>query len=157
MRGAVGVVKASGAGVSSIAPDRARGCATVTIFGRIWSWLANPDNRNVLGFLGGALAAVAVGGWQVYVHFHSRPAPAASSITIKCGNGGVVSGHDTVINNNYGGAGPTPDPRSVEAFRKSQEEAWKTTTRKLDEVNRLIGGAAIPAPAAAPTAGTGPR
>jgi hypothetical protein len=130
----------------------------VTILGRLWSWLANPDNRNVLGFIGGALAAAAVAGWEVYVHFYSRPGSSPSAITIKGANSGVVSGHDTVINNNNFGAAaaPTPDPKAVETFRKSQEETWKTTTEKLDEVNKLIGGASIPAPAA-PTPGAPPH
>ena len=131
----------------------------MTIFGRLWSWLSNPDNRNVLGFIGGALAAAAVGGWQVYVHFYSRPGASAPAITIKGANTGVVSGHDTVINNNNFGAAaaPTPDPKAVEAYRKTLEESWKTTTDKLGEVNKLIGGASIPAPAAAPTPGGSPH
>ena len=93
------------------------------------------------------------------MHFYSRSEASPPALTIKGANTGVVSGHDTVINNNNLGAAaaPTPDPKAVEAYPKTLEEGWKATTDKLDEVNQLIGGASIPAPAAAPTPGGSPH
>lgn len=65
---------------------------------RLWEFLRQQQNRQVLGWLGGGLVVVATGAWAAFVYFvpaqkPSEPRPA--NVEASCGGvavGGSVSG-----------------------------------------------------------------
>jgi len=60
--------------------------------GRLWEFLKQERNRQVLGWLGGGLVVVATGAWAAFVYFVPAPKP---SVEASCGGvaiGGSVSG-----------------------------------------------------------------
>ena len=62
--------------------------------GRLWLFLENEKNRQVLGWLGGGAVIVAGGLWAMVTFFYSpQPAPQSSHVTVEA-PGGVGAGGD---------------------------------------------------------------
>jgi hypothetical protein len=77
------------------------------MLGRIWQFVRDPVNFAVL-------AAIAGGGWAVFVYFHqapeAKPSPAEKQIEADCGSvaaGGNISGN-TIIAGNSGDCAKKP-------------------------------------------------
>lgn len=49
-------------------------------FNKIWAWLGNAENQKTLGWLGGALIAVAAAGWTAYQKIIVEPKSIPSPI-----------------------------------------------------------------------------
>ncbi len=68
--------------------------------GWLWRYVQRAKNREVLAWCGGGVAALAVGGWAVFVYFfpaeRSKPT-AASTTTVTQAGTGIASARDTVI------------------------------------------------------------
>jgi hypothetical protein len=93
---------------------------------KLWTWLADPENRSRLAFIGGGVAAVAVAGWQVYLHisFPVPPPPLPPVVSAPV------------------------DPAAIERVRKSQEKALGAEACALDNITRQISGdPPVPCPA----------
>jgi hypothetical protein len=59
-----------------------------------WAFFQNPDNRVVLGWIGGAVVVVAGAFWTVFKFFYTKSDKPASSPTVSASNGGVAAGRD---------------------------------------------------------------
>ena len=79
----------------------------------MWERLKNPDNRAVLGWLGGGLVVFVGGTWTVFKFFYEPPAPAPT--TVIATEGGVAAGRDVYI------TGPTLKQFS-EALKQRENE-----------------------------------
>ena len=70
--------------------------------GRIWEFLRQEQNRQILGWIGGGLVVAATGAWAAFVYFApaQKPLePRPANVEAGCGGvavGGNVSG--TIIN-----------------------------------------------------------
>jgi hypothetical protein len=62
-----------------------------SLLGRFWSLAQQPTNRAVLSWIGGAVAAVLMALWTVYVYL-APPNKSEPSIQANCG--GVAAGRD---------------------------------------------------------------
>jgi len=66
--------------------------------GRLWKFLRQERNRQVLGWLGGGLVVLAAGLWTAFVYFfplHKGAEPKPANVEANCGGvaiGGNVSG-----------------------------------------------------------------
>jgi hypothetical protein len=69
----------------------------------LWTFLKDPDNRDVLGWIGGGIVVV-VGGLWAAVKFLSKKEHQASVQAI---NGGVAAGGDMIGNQINTGSSPT--------------------------------------------------
>ncbi len=58
----------------------------------IWGFLQDENNRTILGWVGGGLAAVIGAGWALYTHFHKKPDDAEPSIAATASTGSVAAG-----------------------------------------------------------------
>ena len=68
---------------------------------RIWRFIRNSKNREVVSWLGGGATLIVAGGWAVFIHFashHDRSAAPSMVTTITQSGPGIASGHDTVVN-----------------------------------------------------------
>lgn len=65
----------------------------------LWTFLSDPDNQQTLAWIGGGLAAVAVGIWAVVKVFLARRTTSAPppSTSIKADRGGIAAGRDVKI------------------------------------------------------------
>ena len=59
-----------------------------------WRWISDPNHQRTLGFIGAFIAALAVGGWQLYVHFSADSKP-ASPTSVSVGDGGIAGNVNT--------------------------------------------------------------
>ena len=59
-----------------------------------WRWISDPNHQRTLGFIGAFIAALAAGGWQLYVHFFADLKP-ASPTSVSVGDGGIVGNVNT--------------------------------------------------------------
>lgn len=82
----------------------------------MWRWLAKAENRGVVAFIGGGLAAVIAAGWTVFVYLHPRPETAAPALT----------------------PAPGVSKAAVERFAASQNAAYGAATAGLDRVTHEI-------------------
>ena len=83
----------------------------------MWRWLAKAENRSVLGFLGGGLAALVAAGWALFVYLHPKPEPAPAQPA----------------------AGPpTVNTAAAERFAASQNAAYGAASAGLDRVTQEI-------------------
>ncbi len=53
----------------------------------LWRYIQTKDNRELLAFLGGGLAAVVAGGWIAYTHFSKKEPPDKLQVTISAPGG----------------------------------------------------------------------
>ena len=60
---------------------------------RSWVWVSDPNHQRTLGFIGAGIAAVAIAGWTVYVHFSDKVTPVAAP-WVSASNGGIAAGRD---------------------------------------------------------------
>jgi hypothetical protein len=96
---------------------------------KLWGWLADPEIRGRLTFIGGGLAAVAVAAWQVYLHFSPPPAQPMPSPMVNA----------------------PVDPAAVEGLSESQKRALEAETCALNNVTRQISGEKpLPCPSGSP-------
>lgn len=78
-----------------------------------WRYIQTKDNRELLGFLCGGLAAVVAGGWVAYTHFSKKEQPDRPQTTISAPGGvaaGTISGSPITINPQAPAAAPGPPP-----------------------------------------------
>ncbi len=75
----------------------------------LWRYLQAKDNREVLAYLCGGLAAVVSAGWVVYTHVADKPAASASVTTVSA-PGGVAA---QSITNSPITVGPQPRAGTV--------------------------------------------
>ncbi len=69
---------------------------------RWWAWVSDPNHQRTLGFIGAGIAAAAIAGWTVYVHFSDQVTPvAAPRVTVS--NGGIATGGDVTAKAGPGG------------------------------------------------------
>ena len=69
---------------------------------RWWSWVSDPDYQRTLGFIGAGIAAAAIAGWTVYVHFSDKVTPVAAP-GVSASNGGIATGGDVTAKAGPGG------------------------------------------------------
>lgn len=83
-----------------------------------WRWLANADRQRTLAFIGSAVAALLVGGWQLYLHLKpdAEKEPAGQTVTI-----GINIGPGATVGTIHQG--------ETEAVRR----------KKLEDAKRLLG------------------
>ena len=69
---------------------------------KLWSFLRQKRNREILGWIGGGLVVAATGLWVVVVYFFPPPAKSGASAEAACGSvaiGGNVSGSTVTAGN----------------------------------------------------------
>ncbi|MDQ3566421.1 MAG: tetratricopeptide repeat protein, partial [Pseudomonadota bacterium] len=59
-----------------------------------WRWISDPNRQRTLGFIGAFIAALAAGGWQLYVHLSADSKP-ASPTSVSVGEGGIAGNVNT--------------------------------------------------------------
>jgi hypothetical protein len=63
----------------------------------LWAFLQDPQNRDVLAWLGGGLV-IGIGGlWAAFKYFRKTPKEPGHSVTITADRGGVASGRDSHV------------------------------------------------------------
>lgn len=63
----------------------------------IWTWLADSDNRAILTFLGGGLAALIAGSWAVIKYIHKSREKERPSVTVTADRGSIAGGRDVYV------------------------------------------------------------
>ncbi len=89
-----------------------------------WRFLKSEKNRKALAFVGGGIAAVAIGGWQIYSFFVQPGSSPVSPPVVTADGGGVASGGDIHIKQSSPGtliAGGVHDVRPEDFQRVSEE------------------------------------
>jgi hypothetical protein len=74
----------------------------------MWDWLKDPENRNVLAWLGSGLVVLAGGLWAVLVHLH--PAESGGSAPSVQVEQGVGAGGDISVGGDLNVSGPDAAP-----------------------------------------------
>ena len=64
---------------------------------KAWEFLKNEKNQKTLAFIGGGIAAVAIGGWQFYTHFAPSGSSEQAAPAVTASGGGMASGGDIHI------------------------------------------------------------
>jgi hypothetical protein len=68
----------------------------------MWEFVADPVNRDALGWLAGGIVAIAGGFWAVFTYFHNRkssdtvPRPVAADRSVAAGRDVKVGGDITI-------------------------------------------------------------
>lgn len=70
----------------------------------MWDWLKDPENRNVLAWLGSGLVVLAGGLWAVFTYLH--PAESGSSSPSVQVEQGVGAGGDIEVGGDLNVSGP---------------------------------------------------
>jgi hypothetical protein len=104
--------------------------------GRLWVWLSEDRNRNVLGFLGAGIAAVAVAVWQLYLHFAPSQAAHATPAAAVATPAPAVAPVTSV------------DTAGLERLQSSQKHALDVDASALDKISQQIEAAGNPPPPA---------
>ncbi len=93
-----------------------------------WRFLKSERNQKTLAFVGAGIAAVAIGGWQVYTHFASSGDAAAPAPAVTASGGGVASGGDINITQSSSGTLIVGDVHGVrpEDYQRVSEELGVT-------------------------------
>ncbi|CAN5849930.1 MAG: hypothetical protein USCGTAYLOR_02636 [Chromatiales bacterium USCg_Taylor] len=100
-----------------------------------WRWISDPNHQRTLGFIGAFVAALAAGGWQLYVHFSANSKP-ASPTSVSVGDGGIAGNVTTpaeqggvAVTNT--GANTTMHMRVTGITLKEHEESLKRREQEL--------------------------
>ena len=66
---------------------------------RLWKFVRNGKNREIVSWLGGGAAVIIVGMWTLFTYLHDEGKPTASSTTVIAPMvSAITSGRDTVVN-----------------------------------------------------------
>jgi hypothetical protein len=78
----------------------------------LWSFIAQPKNRQILSWIGGGIVAVAVGAWAVVTHVWPAHGPAHEPASTICAQQGIAIGGNvsgsTVTNTGSGSSSAAP-------------------------------------------------
>jgi hypothetical protein len=83
----------------------------------MWRWLAKAENRSVVAFIGGGLAAVIAAGWTVFVYLHPKPEPVPAAAQAPV---------------------PVPETAAAERYARSVNAAYVAAGAGLDRVTNEI-------------------
>jgi hypothetical protein len=64
----------------------------------IWDFLKDPNNRTIISWVGGGLAAVAAGSWAVIKFMAKKGDQKPSQPIVSADRGGIAAGRDISIN-----------------------------------------------------------
>ena len=82
----------------------------------LWRYIQIKDNRELLAFVCGGLAAIVTAGWVAYTHFSKKDTPDKAQTTISAPNGvaaGTISGSPITINPQAPSAAPSNSTAKV--------------------------------------------
>lgn len=82
----------------------------------LWRYIQIKDNRELLAFVCGGLAAVVTASWVAYTHFSKKDAPDKTQTTISAPNGvaaGTITGSPITINPQALSAAPSSSMATV--------------------------------------------
>ena len=82
----------------------------------LWRYIQLKDNRELLAFVCGGLAATVSAGWVAYTHFSKKDTPDKAQTTISAPNGvaaGTITGSPITINPQSSSAVPSHAPATV--------------------------------------------
>ena len=100
----------------------------------VWAWLSESRNQKTLTFIGSAVAAAVVAGWQLYLHFFTAKPVAPQPVVVMQ---------------------PSPiDPSQAERVLCAQTAATEAIADRLDGIAQAIGSgdeSKLSKPSKAPT------
>jgi hypothetical protein len=67
-----------------------------------WAFFYDPQNRDVLAWLGGGFVVIVGGLWAAFKYFRETPKEPTPSVTITADRGGVASGRDSHVTSPWG-------------------------------------------------------
>jgi hypothetical protein len=82
-----------------------------------WDWLRDPENREVLYLIGGALAALTAAGWAMVKFVLGATKAGGGGASVRASKGSIASGRDTTIGGDFGQRDPPPPRRPVRRRR----------------------------------------
>ena len=108
---------------------------------RSWAWVSDPNHQRTLGFIGAGIAAVAVAGWTVYVHFSEKVTPVAAP-GVSASNGGIATGGDVTAKAGRGGTaivatGPVTIGITVEQYDANLKRREQEVREELARTHRV--------------------
>jgi hypothetical protein len=115
----------------------------VTFLEACWRWLSQSENQKVLAFIGGGVAAVVGGLWQVYLHLSKK----SKDTAVSASRGGIAAGGNIAPTATSGGiavvaTGPVTIGISLEQYearlkRREQEVRAELSQAAAADRNKI--------------------